>query len=78
MQKWFKPKKPRLVYTSLVALLAQLAEQLTLNQRVASSSLAQGIELLGSGLQKQSEALRRDLILSNSEYPVCRGVATAT
>ena len=30
-------------YNPSFALLAQLAEQLTLNQRVASSSLAQGI-----------------------------------
>ena len=36
-------QKTKTWYTSLVALLAQLAEQLTLNQRVASSSLAQGI-----------------------------------
>ena len=32
------------MYTSLVALLAQLAEQLTLNQRVTGSSPVQGIE----------------------------------
>jgi hypothetical protein len=43
MQKWFKFEKTKTWYTSLVALLAQLAEQLTLNQRVAGSSPAQGI-----------------------------------
>ncbi len=48
MHKWFstqiRARKTKTWYTSLVALLAQLAEQLTLNQRVASSSLAQGTE----------------------------------
>ena len=43
MQKCFSALKSKLVYTSLVALLAQLAEQLTLNQRVAGSSPVQGI-----------------------------------
>ena len=36
-------QKTKTWYISLVALLAQLAEQLTLNQRVAGSSPAQGI-----------------------------------
>jgi hypothetical protein len=43
MRKRFKFEKTKTWYTSLVALLAQLAEQLTLNQRVAGSSPAQGI-----------------------------------
>ena len=42
-------------YNPRFALLAQLAEQLTLNQRVASSSLAQGIpthRILGNNCLK--------------------------
>ena len=43
MQKWlYVPKNEDLCTLSIFALLAQLAEQLTLNQRVASSNLVQG------------------------------------